>query len=69
MEDIGEALVDNLFSVAKVINQVAAKNSSGEGTVIGCKDATRKSVTDASCGTNENTKLTDMSISCGNEAC
>ena len=68
MEDIGEALVDNLFSVAKVINQVAAKNSSGEGTVIGCKDAKRKSVTVASCGANQNTKLTDMSISCGNEA-
>ena len=68
MEDIGEALVDNLFSVAKVINPVPAKNSSGEGTVIGCKDAKRKSVTVASCGANQNTKLTDMSISCGNEA-
>ena len=68
MEDTGEALVHNLFSVAKVINHVPAKNSSGEGTVIECKDVTRKSVTDASCGTNENTKLMDMSISCGNEA-
>ena len=69
MEDEGENLVDPLFAARKVINEVSGKNSSGEGTVIGSFNPTQKSVTDdASCGTNKNTKLTEMSTSCVNDA-
>ena len=69
MEDAGETVVDSLYAATQEINEVPEKNSSGEGTVIGSFNPTQKSVTDdASCGTNKNTKLTEMSTSCVNDA-